>query len=114
MSVASLSPRTTPTELPARTAPEITREALFDRAAEITGSHYTGDPLAEGASPEDIVMGAIFNFSGNDNISAFERGVLLHMVIEMKADGSISKDEAHFFANRVENLTRGFDNFEPR
>jgi hypothetical protein len=113
MSIAGLSTRPMPTERPALTAPEITRETLFDRAAEITGSHYTGDPLAEGASPEDIVMGAIFNFSGDANISAYERGVLLHSIIEMKADGSISKDEAYFFANRVENLTRGVDNFEP-
>jgi hypothetical protein len=113
MSITSLSPRTTPAELPAQTAPEITRETLFDRAAEITGSHYTGDPLAEGASPGDIVMGPIFNFSDNGNISAYERGVLLHMVIEMKADGSISKDEAYAFANRVEAMTRGADNFEP-
>jgi hypothetical protein len=52
-------------------------------------------------------MGVIAHFSGDANISAYERGVRLHLVIEMKAGGGISADEARGFAKRVEAMTRG-------
>jgi hypothetical protein len=94
-----------------QTAPKISSETLFSRAKETTDSSYEGDPLAAGITPEDIVMGTIANFAGDANISDYERGALLHLVIEMKSSGNISRDEAYFFANRVENLTRGLDNF---
>jgi hypothetical protein len=94
-------------------APELSPDELFDRAAVITGSYYQGDPLAAGASPEEVVMGAIANFSGDPNISSYERGVLLAQVAELKSDGFISQDEANNFANEVEALTRGLADYQP-
>ena len=92
-------------------APELSPEQLFDRAAAITGSCYQGEPLAGGASPEEVVMGVIANFGGDANISDQERGVLLARVAEMKSDGLITKDEASIFANEVEAMTRGLQDF---
>jgi hypothetical protein len=94
-------------------APELSSQELFDRAASITGSYYQGDPLAAGASPEEVVMGAIANFSGDPNISSHERGVLLAQVAEMKSDGVITESEASNFANEVEGLTRGLVDYRP-
>jgi hypothetical protein len=95
------------------TAPELSPQELFDRAADMTGSYYRGDPLAAGASPEEMVMGAIATFGDNVNISDHERGVLLARVAEMKNDGVISPDEANRFTNEVERLTTGQRNYMP-
>ncbi len=97
-----------PTQLP-----ELSPEELFDQAAAITGSYYKGDPLAAGASPEEVVMGAIATFSGEPNISSYERGVLLAQVVELKSDGVITEREASNFANEVEALTRGSIDYRP-
>jgi hypothetical protein len=88
-------------------APAISPQELFDRAASMTGSYYVGDSMSPGASPEEIVMGAIANFGGDPNISDVERGVLLARVADMKSDGVITTGEATNFANEVEALTRG-------
>jgi hypothetical protein len=92
---------------------ELSPEALFDRAAVITGSYFRGDPHAAGASPEDMVMGAIATFSGDSNISSYERGVLLAQVAELKSDGVITPREASNFANEVEALRRGLVDYRP-
>jgi hypothetical protein len=113
MNPVSLLPPPVRAPIDAPNAVELTPKELFDLAAGVTGSYYTGEPLLESASPEEVVMGVIANFSGDPNITAYERGVLMHMVIEMKADGGISMDEARSFANRVEGMTRGLENFEP-
>lgn len=109
----SFPPLPVRTDLGASGVPELTPDELFNHAARITGSRHVGEPLAENLSPEEVVMGVIANFSGDPNITAYERGVLLHLVVEMKSDNGISMDEARSFANRVEAMTRGVSNFEP-
>jgi hypothetical protein len=108
--IAALPSSPTIPNLPTE-APELNPQELFDRAAAMTGSYYRGDPLAAGASPEEVVMGAIATFGDNTNISDVERGVLLAQVADIKSDGVITSDEAANFANEVEALTRGAINY---
>jgi hypothetical protein len=113
MNPGSFPPLPPRTELGVPAVPELSPDELFSHAARITGSHHVGEPLADNLIPEEVVMGVIANFSGDPNITACERGVLLHMVVEMKSDNGISMDEARSFANQVEAMTRGVSNFEP-
>jgi hypothetical protein len=66
---------------------------------------------AWGATPEEVVMGAIANFGGDPSISSYERGVLLSQVAEMKSDGVITMDEARNFANEVAGMTQGLRDY---
>jgi hypothetical protein len=92
-------------------APELSAQELFDRAAAMTGSYYTGDPLSAGATPEEMVMGSIVTFGDDPSITSYERGVLLAQVAEMKSDGVITMDEARNFANEVAGMTQGLRDY---
>ncbi len=98
---------------PVPSIPQLSPEQLFEQASRVTGSSYKGEPLGLDVSPEDVVMGAIANFGGDANISDFERGVLLNRVIEMKADGQITRAEASNFANEVEGMRTGLVDYRP-
>jgi hypothetical protein len=65
-----------------------------------------------GGRAKQRVLDTVANFSGQDQISDHERGVLLHMVIEMNHSGSgISIAEADRFSNRVEAMSQDRENF---
>jgi hypothetical protein len=113
MSNIAALPATSPVPNLPTDPPELSPEQLFDRAAAITGCQYRGDPLAQGASPEEVVMGAIASFGDDPNISDHERGVLLAQIVDMKSDGFISDKEANWFANEVEGLRVGLIDYQP-